>query len=112
MRVLVVEDQYVIAEDIGQNLAAVGCQIVGLAPSVPDAIQLIDDNPGLNLAVLDVNLAGEPVFDLVDLLGSRQVRCVFATGCDKAAIPSRYAHIPRVDKPIELHRLTAALERA
>ena len=58
VRVLVVEDEFMIGLDIGQQLAAAGFEVVGLATSVAKALRLIA-RPGCDIAVLDVNLGGE-----------------------------------------------------
>jgi DNA-binding response OmpR family regulator len=57
-RVLIVEDEFFIALDIGQQLADAGFEVVGPAPSVAKAMKLEAD-PGCDVAILDVNLGGE-----------------------------------------------------
>ena len=57
-RVLIVEDEFFIALDIGQQLADAGFEVVGPAPSVAKALTLVAE-PGCDVAILDVNLGGE-----------------------------------------------------
>src|SRR6516165_7200455 len=57
-RVLIVEDEFFIALDIGQQLADEGFEVVGPAPSVSKALGLVAE-PGCDVAILDVNLGGE-----------------------------------------------------
>ncbi|HYF55108.1 MAG TPA: HWE histidine kinase domain-containing protein [Salinarimonas sp.] len=79
-RVLVVEDDVILAMELTQTLGALGYQVVGPARRLTDAVRLASSEGELHAAVLDVNLAGELSFPLVDLLQTRGVPYVFATG--------------------------------
>lgn len=100
-----------IADDMKHALEEIGCDVVGPVPSVHDAIPLAQ-TPGLELAILDVNLGGEQVFDLIEMLDRCEVRYVFATGYDRTALPARYAHVPHLEKPIDMESLASALDNA
>ncbi|TNC11666.1 response regulator [Methylobacterium terricola] len=108
LRVLVVEDEYFIADDISRALVRHGAEVVGPVPTVEEARRLLVAHP-LDLAVLDINLRGELVYPLVAELDRRGVPVVFATGYDTAAIPSDYGAIPAWSKPFDYEVLAGLL---
>jgi DNA-binding LytR/AlgR family response regulator len=109
LAVLVVEDEFLIADDIAFAFARLGIKTVGPAKTVQRARDLIEGNPHLDGAVLDINLRGELVFVLVDLLRERGVPVIFATGYDQASIPREYRDIPRYEKPLNYQKIVKAL---
>lgn len=111
-RILVAEDEYLLADDLTSALAEVGAIIIGPAPNLSAALRLIDEEAELNGAVLDINLAGEVVYPVADALIERGVRLVFATGYDASAIPPRYADIARCEKPVSMRKLAQAIGHA
>src|SRR5438270_8852311 len=85
-RVLVVEDEYLIAADIAASLEALGAEVAGPAASVAEALTFLErDGDRLDGAVLDVNLGKERVYPLADVLRSRGIPFVFTTGYDASA---------------------------
>ena len=111
-RVLVAEDEYMVARALRLKLAEAGAQVLGPVSSVALGLQQLQDDGPPDVALLDVNLGGEMVYPLADALLARGVPLVFATGYDAWAIPARYAHLPRCEKPVELDDLFAALRAA
>jgi DNA-binding response OmpR family regulator len=106
LRILVVEDDYLVAEDLAQALTAAGVEVVGPVPSVEQAMRLIAEHgPRLDAAVLDVNLGRHTVFPVADRLTTEGVPFVFATGYDARIIPVSYRDIPRCEKPIAVEQL-------
>jgi DNA-binding response OmpR family regulator len=100
-RILVVEDEMMAASMLEIVLGDAGCVVVGPASSVADALALAADAP-LDAAILDVNLGGEPVFPLADVLAARQVPFVFVTGYGVNGVDGgRYADIAVVQKPYD-----------
>ena len=99
-RVLVVEDDYFIAKGLARSLKAVGANVLGPVATVADALALIEAGP-LDGAVLDINLRGDFVFPVADVLTERDVPFIFATGYGSKAIPERYASIVRCEKLVE-----------
>jgi CheY-like chemotaxis protein len=98
-RVLIVEDEYLIAADLAYELEKLGVEIVGPVASVAEALQLIEnDTP--DGAVIDINLRGEKGYPVADALAHRRVPFVFATGYDRATMPRAYAARPRCEKPV------------
>lgn len=108
-RILLVEDEYFIADDLVRAFEADGATLVGPVSSIDDALDLIGGTDRVDGAVLDINLRGEMAYPVADALSARGVPFVFATGYDAAAIPPRYAHVPRCEKPVEAARIAAAL---
>jgi len=109
--ILVVEDEYIFATDLQQELAQRGVAVVGPVPSVEKAVALIASGARIDGAVLDVNLQGEMVFAVADLLLARSVPFLFTTGYDQAVIPPRFDTILRCEKPLEVGHLCKAVAR-
>ena len=110
-RILVVEDEYMMADDLRRDLEMQGAEVVGPVPSVADALNLLVVETGLDGAILDVNLFGEKVFPVVDILRKRGVPVVFTTGYEQWALPEAYADVPRCDKPVDVRVVARALFR-
>ncbi|MFL6585522.1 MAG: response regulator [Luteimonas sp.] len=108
-RILIVEDEYLIATAFSLELADQGASVVGPAPTVRHALSLIDTGERLDLAVLDANVRGEPFHPIADLLAARAVPFLLVTGYDRNAIPARYQHLPILEKPVEAATVVAAL---
>jgi CheY-like chemotaxis protein len=90
-RILVVEDDFMIAELIVAAFMADGAEIVGPAGTVQDALALTAGEERIDGAVLDVNLRGETVYSVADVLRSKGMPIVFTTGYDKSRLPPRFA---------------------
>lgn len=108
-RILIVEDEYLLADDLHDALRAAGAEVLGPVPSVAAALSLIAAEKVIDAAVLDVNLRGEMVFAAADALVARGVPFTFATGYDHWALPERFADAPRVEKPLKGRHIKAAL---
>ena len=113
-RVLVVEDEYFIADDMRRVFEENGAQVIGPVGSIDDALAIIDETPRIDGAVLDINLREVMVFPVADALRARGVPFVFATGYEENAVPKRLRDTIHCEKPIEPVRLARALfgERA
>lgn len=109
LRLLIVEDEAMVAMLIEDMLTGLGCVIVDVAGSVATAVKLVDAKGAtLDGAILDVNLGGEKVFPVADALAARGVPFMFATGYGPAGLNERYPGVVTLSKPFRL----AALERA
>lgn len=97
--VLVVEDEYLIADDLARDFASRGATVIGPFATLEGALASLDERRP-DMAVLDINLRGDAVFPLADALTARHVPFVFATGYDEGAIPETFAHVPRYEKPV------------
>lgn len=106
--ILVVEDDFLIADDLSRELRDEGARVLGPAASLAEGLaQVADQRP--DLAVLDIDLDGQPVFPLADALRAQAVPFLFATGLDPEALPERFRDVPRFDKPVRLQAVIAAL---
>jgi DNA-binding LytR/AlgR family response regulator len=108
-RILLVEDEYFIAQDLRRSFAEVGADIIGPLPTVADALLQFERSAPIDAAVLDINLRGEMVYPLVDRLLEANVTIVFVTGYDASEIPPKYRHVARCEKPLSMQRLVTAL---
>jgi len=112
-RILVVEDEYLLAEDLAETLAGLGVCVLGPVGALDEALELLDTllttDGGLDGAVLDVNLRGQMVFPLADALAARRVPYVFATGYGPEVLPERYRSAPLLQKPIQPRLLLSLL---
>ena len=98
-RVLVVEDNFLMAEMLCDLLTAHGCEIVGPAPRLAPAMELAA-NREIDGALLDINLAGEFCFPLAEMLQAKGVPFVFVTGyTDRAVVPDSLHGVPVLIKP-------------
>jgi CheY-like chemotaxis protein len=111
VRVLVVEDEAMVAMLIEDILLDLGCVVLGPAPSVDAALKLLDEGT-VDAAVLDINLSGEMVFPVADALEGQGVPFVFSTGYGMAGLEGRHLDRPVLQKPYQPARLRAALMTA
>jgi CheY-like chemotaxis protein len=114
-RVLVVEDELLVALEVEAALEAEGCAIVGTAPTVGRALSLLDgpEAPALDAALLDVNLRGEMVTPVARRLADRGLPFVLVTGYDALDLREPVlGGAPRVPKPFEPPELVRALATA
>jgi hypothetical protein len=77
--------------------------------SCGEALDMFSSGERIDAAVLDINLRGDPIYPLADVLSGRGVPFVFATGYDLASIPEPYRQIPRWEKPFDPEALVEAL---
>lgn len=113
-RVLVVEDEWFIAEDIADDLRTAGWEVLGPVPSVADAVSLIEaaaSDGGISVAVLDVNLQGERVTPVADALAAIGVPFLFATGYETDCDRGRHLDAPLIVKPCRGAALLQALSK-
>jgi PAS domain S-box-containing protein len=111
-RVLVVEDEVLIALAICKDLAALGWDILGPAASIEEAKALLTVTAPPDAAVLDINLAGKLVYPLADLLRSQLVPIVFCSGYEQLESNSAYDVLPHLRKPVDVQQLDNVLRRA
>lgn len=109
-RVLVVEDEMLVAWPLEDILVELGCMVIGPAASVNQALAMIEAN-AIDVAVLDVNLNGEMSYPIADALAARGVPFVFVTGYDKDRMLEGYRDCPVLQKPFHRAELSTTLER-
>ncbi len=103
-RVLVAEDQLLIADTIVQALEDEGCVIVGPVPRVAEAVALASDER-LDGALLDMKLSRERCFPIAEALAARDVPFAFLTGYGESALPPAWQAVPRLSKPLDFSAL-------
>jgi DNA-binding response OmpR family regulator len=110
LTVLVVEDTALVADLLVEQLQSAGCRVVGPAPRLKQGLALAAP-PGLDGALLDVNLAGENCFPIADALAARDVPFVFLTGYGATVLPDSYRDVPCLPKPYNLVEMCALVKR-
>lgn len=110
LRILVVEDEYLIADDLRDALLGAAAIVLGPVPSIETAKAIVESEPVIDAALLDINLGGRLVFDVADDLVARGVPFAFATGYDRWSIPERFSEVPRLEKPLRLRQVATVLE--
>ena len=107
-KILVVEDDAVLARPLCEKLSELGATIFGPAPTVSYATQLLGARR-VDLAILDTVLHGQPVFELADWLVEKGITFVFAIEEGREPLPVRYAGWPTVSKPFDLGRTAESI---
>jgi len=107
-RILVVDDDPLIALMLQDWLAELGCEVIGPANSVNAALALLDGGP-IDGAVLDVELRNETCYALAEVLQERSVPVVFATGHGAGGIDARFKHVTTVAKPFDFEGFQRAI---
>jgi DNA-binding response OmpR family regulator len=110
-RVLIVEDEQMLAEYLADAMAAEGAEVIGPVATVNAALDVIANTP-LDGVTLDLKLAGEMTFQVSDALAARNVPFIFLTGYGAADVPARHANVTRVEKPVAPGVVCRALEAA
>lgn len=111
LRLLLVEDEFFLAQDLAGSLAALGAAVLGPVPTVDRALQLIEADDPIDYALVDLNLRGQLAYPVADALMQRGVPFAFVTGYDASAIPERYSQIERFEKPLDAVRVAKMLFR-
>jgi two-component SAPR family response regulator len=111
LKVLVVEDESLVALDIENMLEEMGCKVVASVPRLVRALDLAS-RLDFDLAVLDINLAGEVVYPLAFRLAARGIPFVFSTGYSTASVPPELSDRPILKKPVMLANLKRAVAQA
>lgn len=109
LKVLVVEDEALVAINLEAILEDLGCQVVGPAMRFERAEALIEADQSAQAAILDVNLGGQPVYPLAERLAARGIPIVFATGYGKAGIPVEWHDRPIIQKPYTMADVRSGL---
>jgi DNA-binding NarL/FixJ family response regulator len=110
VRVLVVEDEAIVAIHIESELATAGFEVVGPAPSVSKALKLITD-VGCDIAVLDVNLRNETSERVASALRSRHIPFLFLTAVSREQLPSEFGDAILLPKPARAALLVVAIRQ-
>jgi PAS domain S-box-containing protein len=108
--IMVVEDEALVALSLNDFLSELGYSVVGPVGRLTDALRILNQ-ANVDAAILDVNLAGEFVYPLAELLRTRNIPFVFATGYSSESIDPRFGDISVLQKPIDRQTLEACFAR-
>lgn len=109
-RVLLVEDESLVAALAEDILLDAGCEVV-LAMRLDEALRLAADH-GIELAILDVNLGSARSYPVADILRMRAVPFLFATGYGRDGVDAAYRDAPVVQKPYRAQDLLSCAVEA
>ena len=108
-RVLVIEDEYFLADDIARALTALGARVVGPYGDLAEATGVVDRDIAIDAAIMDINLRNDMVFPLARLLRSRKVPLVFTTGYDRNSIEPEFQDVQLWGKPLDINAMARDL---
>jgi DNA-binding response OmpR family regulator len=111
-RLVMVEDEYIQYLALAEELSDAGAEIVGFAGSVHAALKMVKStlsDGGISMAVLDINLWGECVLPVADMLAENGVPFVFLTGYGDQGDTGLHSSAPVVEKPYQLSELLAQI---
>lgn len=111
-RVLVIEDESLVAMLLETILDDMGCTVVGPASNIDDGLRAVTGEAALDAALLDVNVAGREVFPVAEALKARGVPFVFSTGYGEAGLPEHWRGHPTIQKPFTESAIRDALMKA
>jgi CheY-like chemotaxis protein len=111
LRVLVVEDSFLVATGLARMVEQMGCDVVGPAPGVAAALALID-SPGCDAAIVDINLGTQSAEPVAERLRAAGIPFLFMTGyASPARLTDRFASARRLRKPPDPAVLRDAMMR-
>jgi CheY-like chemotaxis protein len=110
-RVLIVEDELMIRMLLEGMLTDLGHTVAAEAGSIEEAMALAKDAE-FDIAVLDVNLNGQPITPVVEVLVQRGLPFVFASGYGQRGVPEPYRSSPTLQKPFQVDALAQAINAA
>jgi DNA-binding response OmpR family regulator len=109
-RILVVEDEYFIADEVANGLRAAGAEVLGPFPTIERARRgMVAQTGRVDAAVLDLNLAGQSSVELIRSLRQAEIPVLIATGYDTAHLAPDVRQLPRCEKPFNSAALLETL---
>lgn len=112
LKVFVVEDEAIIAMMLEDMLMDMGCTVLGPSGGIEQAISLIESGDHPDVAILDVNVAGQTIYPVAELLAARDVPLIFATGYGSVGLAEAWRSRITVQKPYAQHDIERALRAA
>ena len=110
-RVLLVEDSPVVGPFTAELLGDLGCEVVGPAPNMAAARELIESDVPVDAAMMDVHIRGERVFPLCDALAARGVPFLLTSGYADWQMAEKWEGRPRLQKPYTIDQVEEALAK-
>ena len=111
MRVLVVEDEYFLADDLSRALMGQGASVLGPVGDAASAMTVLQ-HEACDCAILDIDLHGRQAFDVAIAAQSKGIPMAFVTGYGKSVLPANLADVERFDKPVDLARVIGFVSRS
>lgn len=109
LRILLVEDNFLVAHMLKCILGEMGCEVVGPAPTLEQGLELAQDET-LAGAILDINIIGGTSVPIAETLQRRRTPFFFITGyASPQMLPQKLTHVRKVNKPIDEHSLESAM---
>lgn len=112
LSVFIVEDEALVALNLEDILDDLGCTVIGPAMRLSKANEMLGGEFAADVAILDVNIAGEPVFPLAEQLTEKGIPIVFATGYGQAGLPSSWHSHAILQKPYTIDEVVGSLAKA
>jgi CheY-like chemotaxis protein len=111
-KALLLEDEFLVSLLYQELLEELQFDVLGPVGRVPDALKLLESEPEISVAVLDVNLAGSPSWPVALALKHRNVPVVFATGYGHmhANMPAELREVPILPKPVDPYLFRQTIE--
>jgi CheY-like chemotaxis protein len=109
LRILVVEDEFLIAMNLVDALENAGSFVLGPVASVAKAISKIESEAHIDAAVVDVNLGGLLAFPVADMLVARKIPFIFTSGYEDNVLKTRYSQVKNCLKPYHFRAMEEAL---
>ena len=114
-RVLILEDEFFIADDLARALRDAGGEPIGPVGTVEQAEKMIAEER-LDAAILDLNLRGDMASEFIERLAATDLTCLIVSGYGEDALPRSVSNVPRIEKPVSpssvVQTLAAELARA
>lgn len=111
LRVLIVEDEALIAMIVEEMITDIGCSAIGPAATLDEALALVASTAHIDCALLDINLRGAPSWPIADALKAKGVPFAFVSGYGQSGIDPRFKDATVLSKPIDTTHLESWLEK-
>lgn len=117
LKILVIEDNFLVADVLCDDLREHGCEVVGPVPDIDRSEELIDQNladgGALDGALLDINLGGTLSFPIATKLRALGIPFIFLTGYDdREVVPAEFRSVRCISKPCDLLQLMAVIRES
>lgn len=109
-KILIVEDEFFIAEELREALEEHGAIVVGPVATVNAALAALCGPERLDGATLDMTLGGERSYDVAYALTERRVPFVILSGYGERSLPEDLRAVPRCEKPFDIGKIVEALQ--
>ena len=108
-KLLIVEDEYLIGQDLAYGPQCEGIDVLGPYASMASALEVLQRTDNVGAAILDLNISGRIAFDLAEKLSERKIPFIFYTGYESVIVPDKFRKVKRVRKPAEWQEIKRAL---